>query len=88
MYVPSKTVLTNGKPKARVLWLAANAAATASFLDKLINGDLKREKRPRSEPVCNNGRIVSKVMTFVASSPNPLENALQNAFHTIPNNMS
>eukprot|EP00985_Skeletonema_marinoi_P012949 scaffold6346_cov116-Skeletonema_marinoi.AAC.5 len=81
---PSKIVLINGRPNASVLCELQNAAATASPGETFNSLLLKKVKNVISDPICSRGSMVKRVIAFPKSKPRPFENALQNAFQTIP----
>mmetsp|Transcript_10233 Transcript_10233/g.16900 ORF Transcript_10233/g.16900 Transcript_10233/m.16900 type:complete len:84 (-) Transcript_10233:933-1184(-) len=77
-------VFINGSPNASVLCELQNAAATASPGERFRRLLLKKVKNVISDPICNSGNMVKRVIAFPKSRPRPFVNALQKAFQTIP----
>ena len=86
-WFPSKMVLINGNPNASVFCEAQNIAATTSGRENSRKGAENILNNAPKEAKWSVGNRVRRTKLCLSSSPKPLENALQNAFQTIPNRM-
>lgn len=77
-------VLIKGSPNASVLCAAQNVAAIDSPGENPKKFIRKKEKSVVKEAACIAGSNVRRATACFTSNPNPLVNALQKAFQTMP----
>ncbi len=76
--------MIKGRPKASVLCAAQNVAAIASPSENPKRFNLKKAKSEVNDAAWIAGSNVRSATACLTSKPNPLVNALQKAFQTIP----